>query len=696
MRIFIHALVLAAVVGTTASGQQWKKVNGPQGLATKHLMISHQEPTTMYTLVDDIIYKTVDAGNSWTLLRQFDEFDGFFDLQLIPGNPEYLEVTSNNEVQRSTNGGESWETLFTTEQRVSSGTVHPSSRNIRFYTTGTETILVSRDDGTTWIESTPGFRPRYVALAPSDPGTAYAFSNSEFAVTKDTGRTWSVVEVSGVSSPPIPMIVDDADAELLIGYKGGKMYRSMDGGQNWVENGQGFLIAIDRFVRVPGKSGHFYAYDTGILYSSDHGVTYQVVQKDDLPFLDAMDVYGETLVCAGRNTSIYFSDDAGSTWQHRSAGINHMDVRRIFPVSGSTWYCASSNEISMTTDGGASWNFLSVAPSNITLFGRYYDVGVSLIDPDKIYVGDNQRMYSTADGGKSWIAAENMNSPYRAIHVDPNNADHVLAGGLYDLVETTNGGRDWTTIRNMVEGNDQADDLLISQASPVHWIVSSSHEEDEYAYGSIFITTNGGQTWESDFYPPNNENIFADPVEANWFYTSGWSEDVRKTTDGGMTWNEEPGPPWSWMIADRNDPETIYAVSAYGQLFQRSKEGEWTTLNEVDNAPLIKHFAVTPDGKFLAGTRDGLYWFDPTPVHVAETQDDSEYPQANMFDVLYDGTVRVNAHGAIHLRAFDVNGRMVYSHQGSGPVEIRLPLQGFFILQGQIGDRQHVEKAILR
>jgi photosystem II stability/assembly factor-like uncharacterized protein len=201
------------------------------------------------------ILKSTDGGASWFPINNgiSNLFTGF--LEMHPTNPQCLFAASGNNawgyppnnlmgnVNRTTNGGESWETVLTND----------------LFTV----VTVSR----------------------ANPDFVYAGSGTAFYLSTNRGDqgTWQKLwkESEGCWGPsgiragvPISAVVDPTDPmTLFVNNYGGGNFKSTDGGRTWVDSSRGYTGATMHHVAVAsgdaatvftiGRSGPFKSANSG-------------------------------------------------------------------------------------------------------------------------------------------------------------------------------------------------------------------------------------------------------------------------------------------------------------------------------------------------------------------------------------------------------------------------------------------------
>jgi hypothetical protein len=198
-------------------------------------------------------------------------FQWTYPIVLSPRDPNVLYVTSQH-VHRSTNEGQSWETVSPdltrndkARQAPSGGPITKDNTSVEYYGTvftlapsprdrqvlwaGSDDGLVhvTRDGGATWANVTPRDLPEWALISiidasPHDAGTAFLaatrYKSDDLAPylykTADYGRTWTKI-VAGIPAGHFTRTIrqDPERANLL--YAAGEFgaYVSFDGGARW-------------------------------------------------------------------------------------------------------------------------------------------------------------------------------------------------------------------------------------------------------------------------------------------------------------------------------------------------------------------------------------------------------------------------------------------------------------------------------
>ena len=582
----------------------------------------------------DGIYKSTDAGKTWTHL-------GLFDTQMIaniaidPRNPDRLFVAAlghpygpNAErgVFRSTDGGKTFQKVLFRDEYTSANDVQidPSDPNTVYATLwqqqqtfyeaatfggGSGGIFKSTDGGTTWKQLTDGLPAEILqanlAVAPSNPSVVYAMAASHtqngqsgpvvFYKSTDKGEHWAPA-INGPDGKPrrspdqrplgrigggdLPTIVVDGKNENVVYSASTVMWRTEDGGLNWstVRGAPGG----DDYQRVWVNPLHpdilIVISDQGGVISANRGKSWSswLTQPTAAMFHVTTDLSFPYRVCAGQQ-------DSGSACVLSRSLDGMITMRDWTPVNIQEYGMAAPDPKNPDLVYGS-------ARQGVSLWNRATHTS-SQVGPDM-----------SGKGPKG----EALNRNVRTMPLNWSPANKNLLFYASNVVwKTLDGGKNWTRISG---------DLTRQT-----WDVPAS--VGKYAAG-VQVKPQGAVTALGP--SPKDEKVL-------W---SG-SDDgmIQVTMDGGLTWKDvTPAAikPWTRIFnieAGRHDKLTAYAAANTMRIddmrphFFRTHDGgkTWTEIstgiltnypaNTIREDPRVKGLLYAgTDGQVWVSYDDGDHW----------------------------------------------------------------------------------------
>jgi len=439
---------------------------------------------------------------------------------------------------------------------------------------------------------------------PLNANVMYVGSRSGgFWRTSDAGVNWEVTTdflfATGVNTITASPTNSDSVLINIRNSENGNshgLYRSIDGGQNWVQSnfnptnitfgglGSNFKIYEVRYhPRVPNLI--FIGTSKGIYRSDDNLATWTRLLNSgnikEIHFHPTDDniiyLYDSYYWGANKNVVMRSIDQGLSYTQSNVVPGNNDNTSVHFSVStqcDNCLYWASNNGVWISTDNGMNFTFRSNSTEGCGGFA------VNDIDTTKMIYGYLDVDRST-DGGLTWTDAthwslgntngagagnqNSFNTSTDYVHADlhpakcVNGVFYIGTDGLF--CKSTDNGLTWTTLSQGI-GVRENYKLGVSQSN--HYRSISGSQDNGT---SIKLQTN----W-LEFYGADGMEGLIHPLNDNWMIGSLQSGGRRRTKDGGQTQSGispsgqsgSGNAAWEAPITyDPNNQMTIYNFSKY-------------------------------------------------------------------------------------------------------------------------------------
>ena len=367
--------------------QDWLAVN--DGLYQRDVLVVTVDPTrntTVYAGVMDGLFKSTDAGASWSS-RLFIRPLIAADFPHFPLSPSFVSRTGVTHIAIDATDparlhvGTGWRGGFA------------GGNELRRY-------FRSVDGGASWINSKGSSmhdieHVHSLAPAPSDQGTIYVATydyvgdTGLFAKSTDRGATWKYGDVYGISPLFQTLAVDPLDPRTLYGgafwfetylrvadsswVQGGPrgVLKSRDGGDTWSPTGLASdgvtALAVDSrdsrtvYAGTYGRLGGTSLGFQGLWKSVDGGASWSTISNGLRQFIGRQSSVATIALDSDDSNTIYLvmlpdggvfrSFDAGATWSPFNDGLRGQ-VRSVTLVAGepNTLYAATAEGVFKVTD----------------------------------------------------------------------------------------------------------------------------------------------------------------------------------------------------------------------------------------------------------------------------------------------------------------------------------------------------------
>jgi len=605
------------------------------------------------------IYKTADGGQTWTKLTNI------FDIGLNPIADFYGPILSI-EIDANCNPID-------------------GNCNIWAATTGSDNpwegyLFRSNDEGQTWIDSFYiGTQWLDMALKPHNTGdpsqiyiaTAFGIYRQTRAADEDAtflGGSFILGGAWGAENNIRTVVFDPQNPQIVyatwrspIAWGGDgidKVGRSTNGGDSWstyVTNLLFLSLAVHPNNSEIVFGGHL---NLGVFKSMDHGQSWTPVNEGLSAVIvkDAViDPNDSSHILAGTVSGVY--EKTGSGLWSRLLENDTWSVL-FHPTNSQIFFAGIEGYVCKTTDGGLNWTFTNIPDyysyNNITKMAiDHSNTDVMFVSVD--YFGYGGAVHKSEDGGSSFtkvldgVNTASANVPMNTVVIDPNNSQHVFAGGgLYyapgnvgDLWESLDGGNNWT--RTSLQ-NVTVNALLIDPSDSAVMYAGCG-----YSGGTdipVYKSTDGGATWiPSHAGIPGEEIIIGDL----WGFSS--TDIFAAGSDGtivrynGSTWSDLD----SGTTEDFNDiwgssVSHLFAVGTNG-IILRYNGNTWTAMNNGTTSNLNGIWGSGPSNVFAVGSSGTILQYngsDWSPMSGGTTENLNDVwgsSATNVFAVGDNGTV---------------------------------------------------------
>jgi len=412
-----------------------------------------------------------------------------------------------------------------------------------------------------------GGRTVGAAGVPQQPNVFYiGVNNGGVWKTTDFGRTWqpifddqstgSIGDIEVAPSNPNVIYVGSGEGlqrpDLSVG---DGVYKSIDGGKNWINTGLQGAQQIGGIAIDPSNEnrvfvaalGHPYGpnAERGIYRTTDGGKTWEkVLYKDEntgaiqvtIDPKNSNNIYAdlwagrqgpwENGAWQGPESGLFKSTDGGTTWKKLTTGLPTASdgLGRIgFCIAASNpqrmYACVDAVKgggVYKSDDAGESWNQENI---DQRLWDRGSDFAECKVDPtnqDIVYIA-NVVAWKSADAGKTWKAFRGApgGDDYHRFWFNPNNPAVILLCSDQGAEISVNGGESWSSWYNQ----PTAQFYHVSTDNAFPYNVYGGQQES----GSVGIASRGndGQLTFREWHPVGVEEygyIAADPLDPNIIY----------------------------------------------------------------------------------------------------------------------------------------------------------------------------------
>lgn len=383
---------------TSDGGKTWQHIK--QGVIDDSdvfsIIISHQDPMTVYISACSGIYKSENAGGLFRKAQGI-PFSARRTrvLQQDPNHPDTVYAGTTEGLWRTQDAGKSWNRITAANLIVNDVMVDPRDSNRVLMATDRSGVLASSDAGATFTASNRGFAHRQVAAVladRNDSSTVYAglINDKEFGgvfVSRDEGEHWNQISF-GLGGRDVFTLRQAPNGKILAGTNSG-------------------IFAYD------GRSGRWEGMNTAIFQR-----TTTVTRK----------------VKGAKKAKVYKEVEKKPEVRELKARVNEIEIG-----DDNKWYAASTAGLFLSADEGRTWRSIPIEGES-----EIVSVGVGQSGSGRLIAAASpSRVQVSLDGGLTWYAAKTPNyiAPITGTTVDGSGAIWITT--RVGAFRSTDAGDSW-------------------------------------------------------------------------------------------------------------------------------------------------------------------------------------------------------------------------------------------------------------
>ena len=603
------ALTLSAALTAHSNALAWRLIGPFRGGRTVAVSGVPARPGTYYiAATDGGVWKSTDFGRTWTPTFQGQDTGSIGALAVAPSDPNVVYAGSGEGIRRpdlsvgdgiykSSDAGKSWTHLGLRDgEQINGLAVDPRDPDRVFaavmghpYGPNAQRGLYrSTDGGTTWqkvLGKNEDTGASTVVIDPKNSSIVYA------ALWASRNPPWRL-------------------SDSLQIWQDGGLYKSTDGGTTWSQLKNGLPAGVGRIGLDVSRSdtSRIYAWvnfadGCGIYRSNDAGASWTKVNSeervcgrgDDFSGIAADPVNPDTVYVA--NTTTYRSTDAGKTWTGIKGAPGGDDYHSIWidPGNRNIILLGADQGATLSVNDGATWSSWYNQPT-----AQFYHVITDNRFPYRVFGGQQEsgsaEVLSRSDDGEIWARDWHpVGAPeYAYIAPDPLHPHIIYGAGAGTVTRYDEATHQTQTVSPAYGGRFFLSGFRYNRTNP---LIFSPVDKRTLYLGSnvVFATTDGGKHWKT-ISPDLTRPHPGVPANIGAFATSPLAKEQR-----GVVYSISPSYVDRNLIWAGTDDGLIWVTRDAGKHWSNVTPpsiGSWNKVTQIDASHFDRQTAYVSVSRF--------------------------------------------------------------------------------------------------
>ena len=427
------------------------------------------------------IFLSTNFGQNWDSINNGLPINSRASSIATRGNEIFAGITDAG-MFKSINNGASWTSINNGMPSLyfSSREIIFADSNI-FITSGPWGIYMSSDDGNTWTSRNGNLPDSLIKTLACDSTGIYTSVDLSYGVFKSTdyGLSWFSVNngmpTMGFTTMSLTTNSDGIYAAIEASYNEYRVYKSTDGGANWVMT----LSISSRINKLFSNNDKVYIGTVDGVYESINGNNWVTINSGlTNKFITSFTAVGND-VFAGTTGGVFLLTDSSTSWVSVNNGISSFSFNAIENIGNTLFAGERLAGVYISSDNGNTWETRNNGLTSL-------NINVMAVADDKVFVGYFSKFYYTTLTGSNWTTLSSSSFPYsytvNAIAAKETNVFFTIYDG--SILKSFDYGTTWTS--SVVSTTSFVTSLTIGENSNIYAALSDV---------GVMMSADSGSTW---------------------------------------------------------------------------------------------------------------------------------------------------------------------------------------------------------